>query len=90
MEILAEIRRVFSGELEIPEPVELRHELAKDLGVDSMGAIVLAVGLEDRFRVKLSDEDAAAVVTVQDLVERRSSEARATGQPEPDQRQDSR
>jgi acyl carrier protein len=93
MEILVEIRRVFSGELEIPEPVELRHELAKDLGVDSMGAIVLAVGLEDRFRVKLSDEDAAAVVTVQDLVdlvERRSSEARATGQPEPDQRQDSR
>ena len=93
MEILAEIRRVFSGELEIPEPVELRHELAKDLGVDSMGAIVLAVGLEDRFRVKLSDEDAAAVVTVQalvDLVARSSSAARAPGQPEPDQRQDSR
>ena len=34
-----------------------------------MGAVVLAVGLEDRFRIKLRDEDAASVVTVSDLVE---------------------
>jgi len=58
--------------------VEPHHELVRDLRVDSMGAIVLAVALEDRFRVKLSDEEAAAVVTVgdlADLVERRSREA---------------
>jgi len=81
-EILAEIRRVFSVDLEVPGLVEPHHALARDLRVDSMGAIVLAVALEDRFRVKLSDEDAAAVVTVKDLVdlvERRSREALSGG-----------
>jgi acyl carrier protein len=67
--VLAEIRRILSTELEITDPVEPHHELARDLRVDSMGAIVLAVGLEDTFRVKLSDEDAGAVVTVGDLVD---------------------
>jgi acyl carrier protein len=57
-----------------------------------MGAIVLAVGLEDRFRVRLSDEDAGAVVTVDDLVElveRRVREARAADEPEPARRRGS-
>ena len=84
-EILAEIRRVFSVDLEVLEPVEPHHELARDLRVDSMGAIVLAVALEDRFRVKLSEDEAAAVVTVEDLVnlvERRSREALAEGDAE--------
>ena len=86
--VLAEIRRILSTELEITDPVELHHELARDLRVDSMGAIVLAVGLEDTFRVKLSDEDAGAVVTVGDLVDlvdRRAREDRtengATDEP---------
>ncbi len=85
-EILAEIRRVLSVDLEVTEPVEPHHELARDLRVDSMGAIVLAVALEDRFRVKLSDEDAGAVVTVKDvvdLVERRSVEALTDRDAEP-------
>ena len=84
---------MLSVELEVPEPVERCHELAKDLGVDSMGAIVLAVALEDRFRLKLSDEDAGAVVTVGDLVdlvERRSREARRYDECPPDQGQGSR
>ena len=68
-EILLEIRRVLTDELEIAQPVELHHELRGDLLLDSMGAIVLAVALEDRFRVKLSDAEAADVVTVRDLVE---------------------
>jgi len=78
--ILAEIGRLLRDELEVEGPVRLDHELARDLRIDSMGAIVLAVGLEDRFRVKLSEEDGAAVVTVKDLVdlvERRSREAPA-------------
>ena len=35
--------------------------------LDSLGLTVLAVGLENRFRVKLSEEDAAGVRTVADL-----------------------
>ena len=77
-EILAEIRRILATELQFARPVELDHELAGDLELDSVGAIVLAVGLEDRFRVRLSEADAGAAVTVRDLValvERRVSEA---------------
>lgn len=68
-EILDEIRQTLSADLEFAEPVEMHHELARDLGVDSMGAIILAVGLEDRFRIKLSDGEASEVVTVRDLVD---------------------
>ena len=92
-EILAEIRRVFSVDLEVTEPVEPHHELGRDLRVDSMGAVVLAVALEDRFRVKLSDEDALMVVTVKDLVdlvERRSREALREGNPKPNQTEGAR
>ena len=46
----------------------MTSELAADLQVDSVGTIVLAVALEDRFRVKLTGTDASAVVSVQDLV----------------------
>lgn len=92
-EVLAEIRRVLSVDLEVKEPVEPHHELAGDLAVDSMGAIILAVALEDRFLVKLSDEDASTVVTVGDLVdlvERRSEESRPEGKPKPDPTREAR
>jgi acyl carrier protein len=78
-DVIAEIRRIATAELEIARQVEPEHELIKDLELDSMGLIVLAVGLENRFRVKLSEEDAAQVVTVGDLaglVQRRVAEAR--------------
>ena len=68
-EILAEIRRALAADLEFQGPVELRSELAADLLVDSVGTIVLAVALEDRFRVKLTGTDASAIVSVQDLVD---------------------
>lgn len=67
-QILAVIRRVLASELEFRGAVDPRHELVRDLGIDSMGAVVLAVELEDRFRVRLSPEDSAAVVTVEDLI----------------------
>jgi len=92
-EILDEVRQTLSAELEIAESVELHHKLAKDLGIDSMGAIILVVGLEDRFRIKLSDGDAGAVVTVKDLidlVERRVREAPKEDKPKVDRRRGGR
>ena len=92
-EILDEIRQTLSADLEIAEPVELHHELARDVGVDSMGAIILAVGLEDRFRIKLSDGDAGEVVTVNDLVdlvERRVRETPEEDRPEVERRRGGR
>jgi acyl carrier protein len=67
--VLDEIRRVAGAELRIGFPVELHHDLVRDLKLDSVGAVVLAVALEDRFRVMLSDQDAAVARTVGDLVQ---------------------
>jgi acyl carrier protein len=85
-EILAEIRRIFVEELQFPGAVEPRHALAADLELDSMGALVLAVGLEDRFRVKLAEDDATSLVTIADLValvERALAEAGDGTEPRP-------
>jgi acyl carrier protein len=66
-EVVSEIRRILGEELEWKGAVEPTHDLLKDLQLDSLGVTVLAVGLENRFRVKLSEEDAAGVLTVADL-----------------------
>jgi acyl carrier protein len=66
-DVVAEIRRILGEELEWKGTVEPAHDLLRDLQLDSLGITVLAVGLENRFRVKLSEEDAAGVLTVADL-----------------------
>jgi acyl carrier protein len=77
-QILAEIRRIFATDLEHEEPVELKHDLLCDLYVDSLAALVLMVGLENRFRLKLTEEDTAGLVTVADLVSRVAERVRAS------------
>ncbi|RKH63046.1 acyl carrier protein [Corallococcus aberystwythensis] len=67
MEAVAEIRRIVQEELEFEGVVEPTHDLLRDLHLDSLGLTVLAVGLENRFRVLLSEEDAQGVHTVEDL-----------------------
>ncbi|WP_224361571.1 acyl carrier protein [Hyalangium versicolor] len=66
-EVVAEIRRILGEELEWKGSVEPTHDLLKDLQLDSLGLTVLAVGLENRFRVKLSEEDSVGIATVADL-----------------------
>lgn len=66
-EVLAEIRRIAAEELEWAGRVEPSDELVRDLQLDSLGMTVMAVGLENRFRIKLSDEDAQGIRTVEEL-----------------------
>jgi acyl carrier protein len=66
--VLAEIRRVARGELEYAGEVLPTARLNEDLHLDSMSMIVMAVELENVFRVRLQEEDAAAIETVGDLV----------------------
>lgn len=80
--ILAEIRRVLAIDLEFAGPVESHHGLAPDLQVDSVGALVLIVALEDRFRVNLPGLEGSAIGSVEDLVgvvERAVRSARTLG-----------
>ncbi|MFP2910132.1 acyl carrier protein [Pyxidicoccus sp. 3LFB2] len=67
LEVLAEIRRIATDELEWKGAVEPAHDLLRDMQLDSLGLTVLAVGLENRFRIRLSEEDAQDVRTVADL-----------------------
>jgi acyl carrier protein len=66
--VLAEIRSIAEAELEHSGPVTHADDLVADLGVDSLGAIVLAVGLESHFRIRLQEQDAGTLTTVGDLV----------------------
>ena len=66
-EALAEIRRVLRDELGMAREPRPEDDLVTDLQLDSVGLLTLVVGLEDRFRIKLAEEDAAAVRTVHDL-----------------------
>jgi acyl carrier protein len=77
-EVLGEIGRVLREELGLSRPPRPEDDLVTDLQLDSVGLLTLVVGLEDRFRVALAEEDAAAVRTVRDLaalVLRRREEA---------------
>ena len=67
LEVLEAIRTIARTELEMERPIAPGDDLLQDLALDSLGLSVLAVGLENRFRVKLSEEDAAGVRTVEDL-----------------------
>lgn len=66
-EILAEIRRVLRDELGLARDPRPEDDLVTDLQLDSVGLVTLIVGLEDRFRIALAEEDAASVRTVGDL-----------------------
>lgn len=78
-EVLSEIRRIAASELDLERSVEPSDELIRDLQLDSLGMTILAVGLEDRFRIKLTEDDSIRVSTVGDLatlIADRTSEAR--------------
>lgn len=69
-EVLDVIRRIFATELEYTGTVDPEHHLQRDLNVDSLNAVILAVGLEDHFRVRLTQEDTAGITTVGSLMVR--------------------
>ena len=66
-EVEAEIRRVLRDELGLAREPRPEDDLVSDLQLDSVGLVTLVVGLEDRFRIALAEEDAAKVRTVRDL-----------------------
>jgi acyl carrier protein len=57
-DVLGEIRRILRDELELDQPLSPGDDLAAGLALDSLSRTVLAVGLEDRFHVRLTEEDA--------------------------------
>lgn len=66
--VLEELRRIARRDLELEREIVPTLRLKEDLRLDSMAMIVVAVGLENRFRVKLEEQDAGELATVGDLV----------------------
>ncbi len=78
-EVLELLRKIGRDELELTVPIELHTRLAQDLSLDSVGLVVVAVGLENQYRVRLDEADAGALQTIGDLVklvQRRVGESR--------------
>ncbi|MDP3232181.1 MAG: acyl carrier protein [Myxococcales bacterium] len=67
-QVLSTVQAIAEVELDHHEPITLRQRLNEDLHLDSIGMVVVAVGLENRFRVKLGEEDGVQLKTVGDLV----------------------
>ena len=65
--VMVEIRRVVERELAAPRAIEPGDRLVDDLGLDSLTLTTLAVELEDRFQIILSDEEATRIKTVAEL-----------------------
>jgi acyl carrier protein len=66
--VLEQIRRIAREELGIEREPAPDDELVRDLGLDSVTLIQLAVAVEDHFRVALLDPDATRARTVRDVV----------------------
>jgi acyl carrier protein len=80
-EILDRVREVLHREVGYHGPVRPEHDLAVDLGLDSVSLLTLLVELENAFRVVLEPRDGEAPPTrvgdVVELIERELADAEA-------------
>ncbi len=68
-EILAGLAELISSEMEIPaEGITLEQNLAEDLSIDSLSMITIVYNAEEKFGVRIPDDEANKLATVQDAV----------------------
>lgn len=68
-EILAGIAELVNEETGLPvEAVELDKSFTEDLDIDSLSMTSIVVQAEDKFGVKIPDEDIKNLATVRDVV----------------------
>ena len=68
-EILETLRGLVRDRLRLNVPVEMTSDLRQDMQLDSLKALELVVGIENRFGVTLTPELEAKLKTVGDIVE---------------------
>jgi acyl carrier protein len=69
-EIECQIRSLVASTLRVDEAI-IRPDasLAGDLGADSLDLVSLVLAIEDQFQVDIHDEEAAEILTVEQLTE---------------------
>lgn len=64
------VKEIIVEELSVSEEeVTLEANLTNDLGADSLDAVELVMSIEEEFDVEISDEVAAGIKTVKDIVD---------------------
>ncbi len=69
-EVMALVRDHLVAELQVPpERIEPKTRFREDLDADSLDLYELLMELEDRYGIRVSEEEAAAIETVGDAVD---------------------
>ncbi|GAA1347961.1 acyl carrier protein [Falsarthrobacter nasiphocae] len=69
-EVLAGLAEIVNEETDIPvEDVQLEKSFADDLDIDSISMMTIVVNCEEKFGVKIPDEDVKGLATVGDAVD---------------------
>ncbi len=63
------IKKLLAKQLGIKEDkIKPESRIVEDLGADSLDVVELLMTLEDEFNISVSDEEAASLKTVQDIL----------------------
>ena len=74
LEITLHVEKILVDKLNLDiKKISLDSHLVNDLGLDSFGSIEVVFELEDKFGLKIPDEDIAQAKTVKDIVDYISS-----------------
>ena len=69
MEVFTKVVELLSSYLGVDaSKITLESEIVKDLGADSLDVVQLLMDLEDNFGIVVSEDDAASLKTVADIV----------------------
>lgn len=69
MNMIEEIKQVISEQLGVKlEEIKPTASFRDDLGSDSLDAVELIMALEEKFGIEIPDEDAEAMLTVNDAI----------------------
>lgn len=66
-EVVRFIAEVAGAQLDLNGEVTATARMMEDLALDSLGLTVIAVELENRYRIRLEEQDAEGIQTVEDL-----------------------
>lgn len=69
-EIFQEVKEIIVNQLQIDESeIKLDTNFQNDLGADSLDLVELIMALEEKFDMKISDEEAESIITVDGAVD---------------------
>lgn len=69
MSVYEEVKNLVSSELKVkPEEIKPESDFTKDLNADSLDVVEFIMALEEKFDIKIPDEDAEKIKTVRDVV----------------------